>query len=250
MQINGVISKLGGFFPVGDDLSADISHLHREQVELEPGEALIREGENYDDLYMLESGWMVRSRHLIDGGRQIVNVCLPADFLCFNTLMFERSQYDLVAKTPVVLSRLQALSFRTMTERHPGLLEALVWANAHEEALLAERVVSLGRRDATQRLAHVLCEIVTRLDLIDGRAHDDVLSLPLIQEDFADILGISVIHVVRTFKRLNALKAVEYRSRKLILKDVRKLREIAGFDDSYLHFTRRADARWFRAPAA
>lgn len=43
--------------------------------------------------------------------------------------------------------------------RHPGLAEALMWSNAHEEALLAERVVSLGRRDATERLAHVLCEI-------------------------------------------------------------------------------------------
>ena len=43
---------------------------------------------------------------------------------------------------------------------HPGLAEALVWSNAREEALLAERVVSLGGRDAIQRLAHLLCELL------------------------------------------------------------------------------------------
>ncbi len=76
-----------------------------------------------------------------------------------------------------------------MMTRHPGLAEALMWSNAHEEALLAERVVSLGRRDATQRLAHVLCEIVARLELIQ-KHEGEVLQLPLLQEDFADILGL------------------------------------------------------------
>lgn len=246
-----LLQKLGGYFPVTDQLRTDLDQLQREQITLEPGEALIREGEIYGDIHVLEKGWMVRSRHLMDGGRQIVNVALPADFLCFNTLMFERSQYDLIAKTRVVVSRLQTPGFRTMMARHPGLVEALVWANAHEEALLAERVVSLGRRDATQRLAHVLCEIVARLDLVPGDQvggmRGEVLSLPLIQEDFADILGISVIHVVRTFKRLSELGAVAYRSRKLILNDLPKLRQVAGFESEYLHFTRRRDARAFAA---
>ena len=61
--------------------------------------------------------------------------------------------------------------------------------------------------------------------------NSDVLIVPLIQEDFADILGISVIHVLRTFKRLAEAGAVEYRSRRLILLDPGKLRRIAGFDD-------------------
>jgi CRP-like cAMP-binding protein len=128
-------------------------------------------------------------------------------------------------------------------KRHPGLAEALVWSNVHEEALLAERVVSLGRRDATQRLAHVLCEIVARLELIDSHHHGaGFQSLPLIQDDFADILGISAIHVLRTFKRLAELGAVEYRARRLVLLDTAKLKRIAGFEDEYLHYSRRKDA--------
>lgn len=242
MSATDVIRKLSGFFPVGEELKADIAALKREQVELDAGESLIRAGEPYADIHILEKGWMLRMRITPDGARQIVNIAMPGDFLCFNTLMFQTSQFDIVAKTPATLARLQTGSFRELMMRHPGLAEALVWANAHEESLLAERVVSLGRRDATQRLAHVLCEIVARLSLID-RKPNGMLIVPLIQEDFADILGISIIHVVRTFKRLSELGAVEYRSRRLVLKDTAKLQEIAGFEGEYLHFSQRKDLR-------
>jgi hypothetical protein len=68
-----------------------------------------------------------------------------------------------------------------------------------------------------------------------------VLSLPLIQEDFGDILGISVIHVLRVFKRLQAMGVVEYRSKRVTLLDVEKLRRIAGFEGEYLYFSQRKD---------
>jgi CRP-like cAMP-binding protein len=237
-----LIRKLGGFYTVGASLKEDLANLARERVRLEAGESLLLAGDKFTGLFVVDEGWMLRVRHMQGGGRQIVSLGLSGDFLGFDGLMFERSQFDLLAKTNVWLCRLEAEDFRTMMARHPGLAEALVWANAHEEALLAERVVSLGRRDATQRLAHVLCEIVARLELIE-RHHGDILSLPLIQEDFADILGISVIHVLRTFKRLAELGAVEYRSRKLVLLDTAKLRHIAGFENEYLYFSQRNDAR-------
>jgi hypothetical protein len=65
--------------------------------------------------------------------------------------------------------------------------------------------------------------------------------LPLIQEDLADILGISVIHVVRVFNRLEQMGAAEYKPRRIILHDMEKLRRIAGFDGEYLYFSQRKD---------
>jgi CRP-like cAMP-binding protein len=242
MPSGNLISKLKGFFPVADELRDDLGGLARERVVLGAGECLIRAGEKFTHLYLVEDGWMLRVRHMPDGGRQIISIALSGDFLCYGLLMFERSEFDIVAKTPASLWRVETSDFRTLMKRHPGLAEALVWSNVHEEALLAERVVSLGRRDATQRLAHVLCEIVSRLELIDEHDGAGMLSLPLIQDDFADILGISAIHVLRTFKRLTELGAVEYRSRRLVLLDTEKLRRIAGFEDEYLHYSRRKDA--------
>ncbi len=247
MPSRNLISKLRGFFPVSDELRADLNQLAKERVTLETGAALVRAGDKFTSMYLLEEGWLLRARFLPGGGRQIVNFALPGDFVNYNMLMFERSEFDLVAKTPASLWKLQIKDFRTMMARYPGLAEALMWSNAHEEALLAERVVSLGRRDATQRMAHILCEIVARLELID-RHKGDVLMLPLIQEDIADILGISVIHVVRVFNRLEQAGAAEYRSRRIVILDAEKLRRIAGFDGEYLHFSQRKDRRPLGGP--
>src|SRR5262245_4729014 len=95
--VSDVYRKLGGYFSVSDQLKSDLDALHRERFDLAQGKALIRVGDPYSDIYLLEKGWMLRARHMPDGGRQIVNVGLPGDFLCYNTLMFERSQFDLVA---------------------------------------------------------------------------------------------------------------------------------------------------------
>ncbi|HVY90110.1 MAG TPA: Crp/Fnr family transcriptional regulator [Hyphomonadaceae bacterium] len=240
MPSRDLLAKLQGYFPVTHELRTDLNELAKERVTLDAGETLVRTGEKFKTLFLVEDGWLLRARYLPGGGRQIVNVGLPGDFMCFNALMFEKSEFDIVAKTPASLWKLETQSFRTMMKRHPGLAEALVWSNAHEEALLAERVVSLGRRDATQRLAHVLCEIVVRLQLID-RHKGEILQLPLIQEDFGDILGISVIHVLRVFKRLEAAGIVDYRSRRITILDPEKLRRIAGFEGDYLYFSQRKD---------
>ena len=83
-------------------------------------------------------------------------------------------------------------------------------------------------------------EIVARLELI--QRHDgEVLQLPLLQEDFADILGLSVIHIVRVFNRLEMMGAVRYRSRRVQLTDLQKLKAIAGFDGEYIYFSKRSD---------
>jgi len=240
MPSHNLIAKLRGYFPVTDTLRSDLNLLATKRVSLAAGDVLIRTGEKYKCLYLVEDGWMLRARYLPGGSRQIVNFALPGDFLCFNAMMFERSDFDIVAKTQASLWEIPVKDFRSIMSRYTGLAEALVWSNAHEESLLAERVVSLGRRDATQRMAHVLCEIAARLSLID-RHDGEILMLPLIQEDLADILGISVIHVVRVFNRLEQMGAAEYKPRRIILHDMEKLRRIAGFDGEYLYFSQRRD---------
>ena len=240
MPTSHLIAKLRGYFAVSDELKEDVDELTRDRIKLAAGESLIRAGDKYTGMFLLDDGWVLRARYLPDGSRQIVNFALPGDFLNYNSLMFQRSEFDLVARTDVSLWKLEAQTFRTLNARPPGLAEALMWSNAHEEALLAERVVSLGRRDATERLAHVLCEIVARLQLIERHA-GEVLQLPLLQEDFADILGLSVIHIVRVFNRLEMMGVVRYKSRRVQLTDLEKLKAVAGFDGEYLHFSRRND---------
>jgi CRP-like cAMP-binding protein len=114
------------------------------------------------------------------------------------------------------------------------LSAAISWTTGQEESVLAERVVSLGRRDSLEKLAHALCELEARLSAI-GQMKSRTIELPLNQEDFADILGISVIHVNRTFRRLSEEKTAEYRKGQIELLNRDRLVELSSFDPSYLH---------------
>jgi CRP-like cAMP-binding protein len=232
--------KLQGFYELSDAVRDSISEAFIAEVSYEPGATIQPSGEAYRAIYLIERGWVLRSRYLESGGRQIVNVALPGDFLCFNATLFTDSDFDHVAKTQVLAFKLDAPTFATLMAHHAHLALALAWANAHEEGLLSERIVSLGRRNARERTAHVLCELAVRLNIL-GLINGNSLQIPLTQADFADILGMSLIHVSRTFRALTQLGLITYRSGLVTIHDVPRLEKLAGFDAGYMHFTQRKD---------
>ena len=67
-------------------------------------------------------------------------------------------------------------------------------ASLHREWLLA-----LGRQEALERTALLVCEIYARLEAV-GLARDGAFRFPIIQAEIADLLGMSAVHVNRTLK--------------------------------------------------
>src|SRR5947209_7648545 len=54
------------------------------------GEVLIDTGEASGTVYLLESGWVARTRAIEDGRRQIIFVFLPGDLMGIKTMLMER----------------------------------------------------------------------------------------------------------------------------------------------------------------
>jgi CRP-like cAMP-binding protein len=227
--------KMTSIEGLAGELARDLKALARDRIEVGPGRQIVKEGERCNQVYLVESGWIFRSRAMPGGQRQIVNYALTGDLLCADSVLFGASSFDLMARTSVSLFRIEAPPLATMLERYRGLMAALAWTAGQEESILAERVVSLGRRDSLEKLAHALCELAARLNAI-GRMTGDLIEAPFNQEDFADLLGISVIHVNRTFRRLSEEKTAEYGKGKIELLDRKRLTELAGFHADYLHF--------------
>jgi CRP-like cAMP-binding protein len=217
-----------------DALSRDLRVLTRDRIDILAGRPIVKELDRFPQLYLIESGWVFRSHGLESGRRQIVNYSLPGDLLCADAVLFKSSSFDLTARTAVSLIRIDAPPMAELFERYTGLGSAIAWMAGQEESILAERVVSLGRRDSLEKLAHALCEIEARLRAV-GLMRSNTIELPLNQEDFADILGISVIHVNRTFRKLSEDKTAEYRKGQIELLDRARLAELAAFDPAYLH---------------
>lgn len=236
-MVEGLLRKLSGFFRFGNDAVERLAQLCSERRVFAPRERIATSAEAYQGIFLVRNGWAVRSRLLENGGRQIVNVGIPGDFLCLNAMIFAQSDFDIIAKTEVTADVIDPARLRAVLGADPELAAAIFWVTAHEESILAERIVSLGRRSVRQRTAHVLCEFISRLEIIDETRADELL-IPLTQEDFSDILGTSLVHTNKTLRSLDRDGIIRFRQRLLQVSNRSELERVAGFERGYLHFTR------------
>ncbi len=99
-------------------------------------------------------------------------------------------------------------------------------------------MLSLGRRSASSRLAHLFCELQVRLTAA-GMAEHGIYELPLSQNDLAEILGLTSVHINRMLKELRADELVTFRSKTVEIRDWDRLVELAEFDPFYLSLNQR-----------
>jgi CRP-like cAMP-binding protein len=92
---------------------------------------------------------------------------------------------------------------------HPRLGIALCWQLAQEQAVAAEHLVNLGRRDAYTRLGHLIVELYWRLDAV-GLVQDEAYHCTLTQALLADTLGLSLVYLNRTLQRLREAGLVQW----------------------------------------
>jgi CRP-like cAMP-binding protein len=159
---------------------------------------IICEGDSLGEMLFLREGWAYRYRLLGDGRRQVVNVLVPGDLLGPFTPTARRFVATL---TNSLICRLSRRDLADAMSECPGFSAAVEALIVTEYELLAERMVSLGRRNAKERMAHMLLEMLQRLGRV-GLVAENSFELPLTQEMIGDALGLSVVHVNRTLRTL------------------------------------------------
>ncbi len=194
---------------------------------------LVREGARADTLFIVAEGWACRYTTTPEGARQLPALLVPGDVGNLDSLMFDRLDYGvrtLTQTTIVALPRDRALA---LAAQHPGIARTFTWLALVENVILSKWALSLGRRSAKERLAHLLCELSVRLDAEDG--NESSFAFPLTQEQVADALGLTSVHVNRTMQQLRNDGVIATSNRTVTLPDVARLRQIGGFDPRYLH---------------
>ena len=207
--------------------------------QFDPHKDLVSEATKTDDLLIVASGWAYRYSCVSDGGRQLTGLVVPGDVANLDTLLFDRVTYSvrtLTEATIVALPRRQALA---LADEHPGIARTFTGLAMIENAISSKWIVSLGRRPARSRIAHLLCEIAIRLGVEDDT--EITFPFPLRQEQIGDVLGLTNVHVNRMIRQLLTSGLIELCDRVLTIPDVSALRHVAGFDPSYLHMGRTVD---------
>ncbi len=193
-------------------------------------------------LHIVLSGWACRTRTLADGRRQITAFLLSGDICDLDNVFFDPPGESVSALTECEVAAIPKARLRDLARRDADFAEALGWFAAHDKVVLGARIASLGQRPAQERIAHLLCELITRLRA-RGEANGDSCRVPLTQEQLGEALGLTTVHVNRVLQGLRADNVVVRDGDRLTILDWEGLQAIGCFSPTYLHLPGRTHSQ-------
>lgn len=200
---------------------------------LRPGQEIISEGKRCSTVFLITEGIAIRYRILRDGQRQILNFLLPGDFAGVTSCRFESALYSTKALTHATISPIPLAKLIENFASHPRVAAKLFWSLSVGSAILAEHLITVGRRSAAERVAHLLLELFNRLQLA-GLADERSFRMPLTQEMIGDALGLSVPYVNRVLRDLRHDGLVTIKDQLVVIENLEELSALADFEKTYL----------------
>ena len=195
---------------------------------------IVREGDMPIVCGVLLEGFAFRQKLTGDGARQIVSVHVPGDPLDFQNFYLDESDHSVQALTRAEVAFVDRNDLRELARARPAVSQAIFVITLVDASIFREWILNVGRRAAPARVAHVLCELAIRLDA-QGLAEEYGYQLPMTQEQLADVVGLTPVHVNRTLKSLEAQGLLERDRRKVSFPDWQGLRDVGDFNERYLH---------------
>lgn len=236
--MDALLARLKNYAELPRPSQAALTGMSHVLKQMPGGKTIVSEGEVIRRIHVIQKGWAIRKRLLEDGRRQIINFLLSGDIFDLQALIDSKSDHGIETITPCEIRSIPTPEFLSVVSAHPALSSALWWSAVQEEGILREHIVRVGRRNAIERISHLLFELRRRM-IITGNADPDVpVSLPLSRQLIADAVGLSPVHVSRTVSTMRRMGLVATNAHLRIL-DPESLASIAGFDSHYLHLDAR-----------
>ena len=197
------------------------------QVGVAAGRDIIHEGQVEGPLYTLLQGWAFRYKTLSDGRRQILSFLLPGDFIGVQQNMGDGAAHGVRALTDTAVCQFHRDALWQLHRRAPTLGFSVTWLTAHEESLVDDTLLSVGRRNAEERIAALLIRLFKRCAALLPDAGTAGVPFPLTQQHIADGLGLSLVHTNKTLRKLERRGLHRLENGRLHLVDAKALTRIA-----------------------
>jgi CRP-like cAMP-binding protein len=212
--------------PSGDELAL-VQSLKRREHRLGSGESLIHEGQTDAPLYTLLQGWAFRYKTLSDGRRQILSFLLPGDFIGVQQKMGDAAAHGVETLTEALFCVFQRDALWELHRQSPVMGFNVTWLTAHEESMVDDTLLSVGRRSAEERIASLLILLFKRAAALQADAGAGGVDFPLTQQHIADGLGLSLVHTNKTLRRLERRGLHRLSQGRLQLRDVTAMARLA-----------------------
>lgn len=220
-----------------DNLDADdlryIEDLVSHERKLVDGEALVSRGDFASESAILIDGFMFRTIET-DDRRFIVGIHLPGDFVDLHAFALKRLDHNVVSAGTCRVGIVPHERLKQTMEEQPNIARAMWFATLLDAAIHRKWIQMLEQLDAPRRIAHIYCELQTRLKMI-GKAFPNAVRTPFTQLDLGDMCGVSAVHANRAVSKLREVELAEIRRGTLYTDNWPELKKYAQFEPSYLY---------------
>jgi CRP-like cAMP-binding protein len=194
----------------------------------------VREGDPPEGCFVLLSGFAFRQKLTGEGARQIVAVHIPGEPLDFQNVFLDVADHSVQLLTRAEVAFIPRRALLELARSNPSIAHAILVTILVEASIFREWVLNVGRRDARTRVAHLLCEFAIRLEAYE-LTEEYGYELPMSQEQIADAVGLTSVHVNRTLKALESEGLIKRNRRFVSIPDWQRMRQVGDFSDRYLH---------------
>lgn len=185
-------------------------------------EEIVAQDDPATDCYLVVSGCVRTVRLMDDGRRQVGEFLFPGDIFGWEAL--DGYDFGAEAVVPSVLRGYSRRSLEALADRDPEFARRLRAMTAGQLRAGRQRLLLLGRKTASERIASFLLEMAEKMGL-PGK--DGAMELPMSRADVADYLGLTIETVCRGLTQLRREGVIEVDRAHIVIRNRRAL-EAAG----------------------
>ena len=183
-----------------------------DEKEFEDKKTIFLQQEQSKNLYNITKGNVKIYRLLSDGRIQIIGFLYPGDF--FGSYKKEKYNYSAESIGDLRLCVFNQQSLDDYLEENMSLAKELLHMTSHELTLAQDRMMVLGKMNASERVAKFILNISKQRLRIGWQ--NNPISIPMTRQDIADYLGLTLETISREFTKLKAANTIKFLTPKQI----------------------------------
>jgi CRP-like cAMP-binding protein len=198
---------------------------------------LVRPGQTVDFACLVDSGLVGRWEQFSDGSRRIAAIYIAGDMCDLHSVPEPKASWGITPLNRADIYQVPHDDLRRLFVKHADLAMAFWRDTIADASILAKLATTLSGLPARERVAHIICEFAIRSE-VAGVLTGDTLTVPMTQSHFADLAGVSVVHMSRILRSLAEDGAIQTERGEIRVIDRALIERIADFDPRYLLLSR------------
>lgn len=196
---------------------------------LDAGEVLFREGEQGDQMFVLQSGRVKLTRQTRKGVQTLATLG-PGEFFGEMAILNNRPRSATAEVVePAKLLVLDAQTFETMLVKNAEIAVRMILRMANRLDEANAQIEILVHREPLTRL---ILAVLRQADLIGAEQEDGGVLVPLERDDLPKLAGLNAHEVEDVMARLSRLGMIEDGDLGIVIKDRARLTQFLDFRES------------------